>query len=290
MAIIQVRQRTAAEYNSTFKSRSARQVWLVEMDTRSGPGAAIAAVDPNDSSLAIPALGSLYSAGDLSLVCQSRTAKELPDSGGYAFDVDVEFSTEGDDPEEEEDPVERPAQIQWGFVSFTETAYEDAAGDPILNSAGDPFDPSIERTYNDPAVTITYNADDFDPSVAIAYQDAVNSDQFTVAGKTIEAGLAKMHSIQATRLYEAGSTFWQIDIVIYFRKDGWVRKVLDQGFQELTNGERPPRPIKDSEGNPLMMPAKLDGSGAALAEGADPVYLDFTLYETMPFSALNLPA
>jgi len=51
--------------------------------------------------------------------------------------------------------------------------------------------------------------------------------------------------------------------------------------------------LTDDEGNLLTAPAPLDGKGAKLAKGKDPVFLQFEIYkstnfEQLPFNIRNL--
>lgn len=183
------------------------------------------------------------------------------------------------------DPLERPTEYEWDDA--TEYVYPgfDLDGKPILNSAGDKFEPSIGIPVAMPVLRVTRNEKTFSPSVAYQYAWARNSDSFYGVG----AGRALMLPWRAQKVYENGGEYWRVVREIKFRLpplDTWAYlRVLDAGMRERVDGKL--RNITDADGNPATVPMLLNGSGGKLTSGA-PQWCAFRIYKSAKFGALKL--
>ena len=305
MAVVSVTQRRSRQFRRESGAMSAVRVYRVVCDANTD-GPEDAENDPQ-----IPAMTDRYSNDYPLLTVVGRTAEAVEDAS-FTFDVVVEYET---GPIQEPNPVDRPQHVSVGFVEFTETCYR-SEGEPtgvnedndevpitwlwkdsVRNTAGDRFDPSIEKTYFDMALRITRFEETFDLEFAQFYQDSVNDDEFTISYDwsdedqdytrvyIVPEGTALMHNISAEERRENGYHFWEVSYEIYFRKDGWTRDVIDEGLGELNNGDLPTRPIKDADGDPITVPILLNGHGAKHPGGSDPspVYLRFQLHKKRPW-------
>ena len=79
-----------------------------------------------------------------------------------------------------------------------------------------------------------------------------------------------------TNLADGVTAAWKVQVTLLAREDSFVRHILDQGYYEL-NSDGDLVAIKDKYGDLVSAPVRLDGSGAALDSGADPVYLPFLI-------------
>jgi hypothetical protein len=257
----------------------------------------------------VPALSAQLS-GEPDLIVDSKSTDTVGDSG-MVFEVTVVYKTIDPD-SSTEDPLTRSKTVEFSPTEFTEDTHKafeqplanDATGagvvlgtwswgNAVVNSAGQSFDPSVAKAYYDQTIVVTRNVAAFDWETAGDYQDTVNSDTFTIVYKGItyefEPGQARIAFYGATGKFENGESFFEERIEIQIRKDGWSRYILDQGLMELNNGDTPPKPIRDAEGNPVVAPVMLDGHGAALENGEPPIFLKFKLYkDELPFGSLNL--
>lgn len=242
------------------------------------------AMNASDGTTSIPALWSAYSTPN--------------ESDGGAWVTDIRPQQSSQDPRFWEvqvqydgfvNPLTAPPQVRWSGGRFTTIAELDINDEAILNSAGCFFDPPPEKDDSRPTVVITMNVASFVPSLAIDYQDAINSDALSIAGLAVTPGQAKVN-IEATEQWQLAWNYWAVTYTIEFQRDGWAKKILDQGRYQK-GGSTGVMPCKDSEGQDVTDPVPLNGSGGQLdnPSPANAVYLTFDLYKELPFSALGLP-
>lgn len=190
----------------------------------------------------------------------------------------------------------------------------DRFGNPITNSARDPFDQAPSRDYTDLIYEYRRYESSLNIAVAIAYQDVVNSDTVTLpgVGGSIAPGQGKLEIYaqeeDSTRDSEAVLVLYRIAI----RRDGWKTRILDQGYKIAVNVSGITSvQAYDAKGDPVSSPIRLNGRGAAidpqfvpkegnalsyvgpptgaeLEETADAAFLRYELYEPLPFAALSL--
>lgn len=191
-------------------------------------------------------------------------------------------------------PLAKPAQIVWGVERYTvaaQKAYKDVDSGiqnvAVASAAGEPFDPPVEIDAGRLTLTITRNEPTFSQVTATLFQDRVNSDQFFEIG----AGKVKCNGITGQSQEENGVQFWVVTYSFSIRLDGWYLVVLNQGFYEISGGNRVR--IVDSNGDPVSAPVPLNAAGAKLTvaqvQAGSFTYRTFQVYEEREFSVLNLP-
>ncbi len=226
----------------------------------------------------------------LSSTAIGRESQQVDSSG--------ETTTNPDSPSEggqrQENPLSRPPVYSVSFETVQEPLLEVYTGEdatlpgPLLNSAGDPFDPPpmVEKSY--PVLTIKKNMVSFTYATLEMYQDSVNS----VTWRGFGARKVKVHGISWESAFENGITFWAVTFVFKVRYKTWDLQILDAGLNELIPAEtdRPARkrPIVQSRGETPTSPLLLDGSGRLLAAGDDPVILRVRHYPELPFADLGV--
>lgn len=278
--------------------RTYTQVFLVGTDSPlDGSQIARTAIDPKGGPV-IPQPGTFYVAGnefDLGCFIKSVEAHEVGETG-MLWEVSVTADSEmPDPPRDQENPLDRPPEVSWSFAQFQRVAEKDMAGNAILNSAGQPFDPPIQVDDSRPVCDIERNEDTFDPNIVFAYKDAINSDALDIGGLTVLPGQAKMSNIGARRQFENSQYYWKVNYQIQVKADGWALSILDQGWYKTGNNGKP-TPCLDDQGNEVTSPVLLDGNGGQLTlppapagQPGGPFFKTFDVYPELPFAALALP-
>ena len=179
-------------------------------------------------------------------------------------------------------------------VRVEETAYYDAENKPILNSAGEIFDPPLIKTYYDTEILVSFSTAAASLADLLSYQGKVNSNAVTFGNihLTCPAGTLLVAEIMfrdswLTNVSDWGiqDGYYSIDIRFIYRTDGFVTKVLDQGWNTKNSNDELTT-ITDEYGERLQQQSKLDGNGGLLEENQEPVFLDFKLTESTDFSSL----
>lgn len=182
-----------------------------------------------------------------------------------------------------ENPLDEPPEVDGEGAQFEEIADQDRDGNPIVNSAGDPFDPPLTKDDSRPVVRVVRNEPTFSLALAYQYRDKVNGQAWLGA----EPRTVKAAPVKFRRLFHPTCGFYfQVAYEFAFNPKGWTRRPLDAGLRQKVDGAF--EPIKD-KGEPVSAPVPLDGAGQALAADAEPQYLEFEVYEEIDFSsAFNL--
>lgn len=195
-----------------------------------------------------------------------------------------------------QDPLNQPPIISIDYQDANEGVDRDTNGDPITNSADEPFDPPITIPISDMVITVEKNLAVFDYVFYAGYKNTINSDSWMgFAPKQVKCGL-----IRGKQVKSGGLTYWVVtfDFIVRYSMDernfgfNWQRRIKDQGYRIKNGTDTSGKPkyisLTDSNGNPLMQPAALDGSGNKLSAGAAAVYLTKDVYLEKPFAALGL--
>jgi len=207
--------------------------------------------------------------------------------GWRIWDVTATYSTER---VLSSTPTSDPTYITWDTEQFQKPATQDKDGKGVVNSAGDPFIPAAQMDDSRRIVTVQKNLANV-PTWILSYQDAVNSDTFTIDGRSIAIGEAKMQRVSVgPPEIRNGTTFRQVTFVIALRRDGWAYKLLDQGFNEKDPATATKRKPIYINGHLPSSPVLLDGTGKAQTDPktANAVYLTFNVYKEQAFSSLPL--
>lgn len=182
-------------------------------------------------------------------------------------------------------PLDRPAEVSSTFKSITSICDTDTSGNAIANSAGQVFDPPIEKEDARKILTVTRNFGSYNGG--LSYMNRTNSDAYLGAA----VGTLRITRFDEVRAFEEygveGSEieveFWVRTVEMEYRPEGWHKKPLDVG-------------TKDSSGNDLLIngipvttPVLLDGAGAVLNPQTDPpTYADYTVYLTANYASMGL--
>ena len=207
--------------------------------------------------------------------------------GWRIWDVTATYSTER---VLSSTPTSDPTYITWDTEQFQKPATQDKDGKGVVNSAGDPFIPAAQMDDSRRIVTVQKNLANV-PTWILSYQDAVNSDTFTIDGRSIAIGEAKMQRVSVgPPEIRNGTTFRQVTFVIALQRDGWAMKLLDQGYNEKDPTAPTGRKLIYLKGQIPSGPVLLDGTGKAQTDPktANAVFLTFNVYKQQAFSSLPL--
>ena len=196
------------------------------------------------------------------------------------------------------DPCQWPIRMSFGSEKYQKVILVDYNGNPILNSAGCPYEDPAQVDNSRSIITVKTNIPlvsyegangvvaAFDPTMPEAYRDKINNDtwngfpQYQVKMNSITTGDEQYDSNNQRYYYEV--TF-EIDI----NRDTWQINILDQGKQVL-DGSGEPTPLLTAEGQLIDEPVLLDGSGHELASGGTPVFQNYQGYVPVDFTPLGL--
>ncbi len=213
----------------------------------------------------------------------------------------AEYSSER---EYREDPTQEPARISWGTEQYQEVAVVDTDDNLILNSAGDFFDPPVMKDFSRRIAHVSKNVTTV-PIWFQDYEDAVNSDAFTVGGMTVPVGKAKCQRTTISEVQTKNDiTYYTVTMDIHLSKKGWARKILDAGFRRsypnpaASFNATLPTTLREfiktkNRGGEMEYPSTpvpLDGAGSQIDEPTpqNAVYLEFVVYDSLPFAVLPL--
>lgn len=190
-------------------------------------------------------------------------------------------------------PLNIPPSVRWSSESEELACTHDRNGNPIRNSAGDPFDPPLAIPVSTPVATVTRNLATFDPTWIDAFKDHVNS----TAWMGFPANTVLCKDIGADRQYDADfGYYWAVTYEFAFRpiwvdgsiiiQPGWSTQVLSAGLRQLVGGA-----VKQIliDGAPTSSPVALKSDGS-WDPAADPVYLTFDLLPEVDLAGLDLPS
>lgn len=323
MAIVSIHEKigsteSTVEYGTMGRVATYRRVFAVETDdaTTHGPYGVMEAV----SLYANVVAGSWYvNAGgteeDKSALFQRARAVPDPSSeDGCEWIVTLDY---GPVPNVPETPLQEAPLLSIDGREIEVPVTTDVAGNLIVNSAGDPFDPPITRSEDRIILTVSRNeasqayADQYFLDTGLVYPGWVfNFDTIKqIANKVNVAPFLGYgpHKVKGLRPRVVRNHHpmvgWYWSVTYYFEiKDedfvigegegaetvgsGWDRVVLDAGYRTKDGSELNMITI---DGQPIQEPALLDGEGQRLDAGEDPVYMAFALNEEMDFNMLGLP-
>lgn len=182
-------------------------------------------------------------------------------------------------------------------VEFAVTHDRDAK--PILNKAGDPFDPPLTIPVTVPVAVVSRVEKSFNPDWILLYKNRVNHAPWL--GWSSESVLIRDITGERTRDPDWG-VLWNVTYTFAFKpsvtvmtgdgekvvQPGWAERVLNAGLRQKVSGKL--EAILSANGAPVSSPVPLDADGKALGASDDPVYLTFNTRLKADFGDLNMPS
>jgi hypothetical protein len=285
--------------SSTNKSSIMNEVYLIESDVGVTPNEVLKAVG-------LPRIGD--KTVDKSFYVESVDVSPMENEEGV-WRASVKWTTPtisntgSVDPEK---PWEAPPDVDFGLAQsqvVCSSGYENETDTkpkiPILNSAGDLFDPPLMKVKTNLMITVSYSLQSsFNPDSVLGNIDTLNKENIVVAGFKIPALMGLLKSFSAKTAYTPEDVmYWTVSVGIEYNPEGWTADILDAGLSFLkTEGstkKKHPVMIEDEEGKKVRAsePIPLDGSGGILDVDSHPegVYLQFKIYRASSWSSFQLP-
>ena len=191
----------------------------------------------------------------------------------------------------EPSPLFAPPKIDWDDVETEEEVEEDWDGYPLRTRNGEQYK-GFRRPIADQTVTIRRNFALFNPYVQARYRQAVNSDSFL----GWPPGTARITKFSASNVIDRTLGYWEVTCTIQFRypyktipKHAWYKRVIHEGLWErVGTGASQRLRIAQVEGKDVTKAVLLDEFGYRLPEGALAYFLEFKIFDDLPFNALGL--
>lgn len=196
---------------------------------------------------------------------EGLSAQESAD--GYSWLVDVSYTKSAI-----ENPLDEPLKVS-GSQSAKQVPVEfDRDGDPILNTAGDPFQEILFAEDFDDTLQLTFNT----AAIPFAAAQAAKKTVSSAAVLGLPAGTVRYAGMSfQPQDHETLGTYYTITINLALADD-WKTRLLNQGFRELNDdGDLVAMKV---DGQPASQPLLLDNAGKRLASDGTPVTLEKDIY------------
>lgn len=227
-----------------------------------------------------------------------RKVSPSPLAGSTVWLVKVEYSSEVPDPSEEEThPLLRPVKSWQTFEEIKVPVYQDRNGNPIVNTAGVPYDPPIEIPSENIIYHFERNEATYFESRVVQFLNKLNSSSYV--GKNPRT--VRCRRFEGEPKTEKGFRFFTVNYEFEFNWFGYDPNPLSRGVLQIdeavfqSTGDIRHVRIKDVHGRDVTSPVPLDGDGYALTPDSvlnNPnllSYQTFEVQEEADFGQLNLP-
>lgn len=196
-------------------------------------------------------------------------------------------------------PLDRAWEVYWGEPQkykkskpYDESGENEETGEPgapYVNTVGDPLldPPPTEETR--PVLFLVRNESTYNDAYASQYKDAVNSDEFL----GFPPNTVKCRDIKGERFWDPDWGWW-FKVTYQFEFDydddgeGFTYLALNAGYRQLVNGTGSPVNVVDANGNTVTDAVPLKQNGA-YEPGAEPYFIPFQEFPSVPFENLNIP-
>ena len=190
-----------------------------------------------------------------------------------------------------QNPLLMPIDVSWGLRDHEIVLDTDVNGLPVINTAGDPYDPPI--VIDDPrlVMTIVRNEAAFNVAWVLAYRNAVNADSFAgfppLACKVLNISSKSQWHQDAGWYYQTTYEFEFLTAQIdYDSQTGYRKNVVSQGFRAISSVTGKPYHIT-LKGVPVNAPMLLDKNGYLQGVNAAPYFQVFQAYPELPFAVFQ---
>jgi hypothetical protein len=194
------------------------------------------------------------------------------------------------------DPTAQQIEIKMNGVNYEQIVDLDVYGNPVVNTAGDYFDPPVTRDQTRCVLEVTRNEVGFSPATIYTYANKVNLATWNgFAARTVKIAppsVVPMWSQFSSEVYSRVTYTFEYD------PDGWDKTVLNQGNRYLSyggggcgGGGAVRYNARDDKGDLVTSPVLLDSLGRKLTQPineSNVVVLTYQIYETLDFSVLGM--
>ena len=113
---------------------------------------------------------------------------------------------------------------------------------PVVNAAGDPIDATTKEVI--PQTSFSFYAEEYDIGNIAVYSNSVNNSPQKILGQNYAAGTLFLMPFQVTCLityeddgYTEKWKYYQVDMTVRYREEGWTREILNVGNRARFNGK-----------------------------------------------------
>jgi hypothetical protein len=158
-------------------------------------------------------------------------------------------------------PVNIPMRFRFDFENTSIPCIVDVDGKPIVNSAGDYYDPPVEMDHAKVTLTVSRNESGPNPAVILALENVLNVAVWNgFPAKTVRFLCPTMPEVEYSQA--TSSFYWPMQYKFDIDFNTWVKQVLNRGYRQLdSNGKLVPIYVN---GQPLSDPVFLDSEGKAI--------------------------
>ena len=205
------------------------------------------------------------------------------------------------DPKKDQNPENDTDGISWSSEQYqvlATTGFLNNAGAriPIVNTAGDPFDPAAVKDDSLWVATIVTKKR-LGINRVKTWVNRVNEDNFTIDGLIVEERQARIRSVSISgpefrNQFRFNTTTIVIEINLGPKFTDVATStdltIINVGFRQLVGGEREAMTDPDEDGNdiPIAAPVGLDINGLRLAVNVPLIERNYRVYELLDFSLL----
>lgn len=182
----------------------------------------------------------------------------------YRLTVNYSIPADGTEHAGTEDPLGQPPRYRWRRTTVTEEVDRDIYGNPIVNSARDPFNRPAQRDFTNRILEIRRYEPYYDLSKAELYERKVNLGTFTITGVvSVGEGLCRCNLVSPTDEYVADAEYVEIVYELEFDPEGFRSRHLDEGSRAHI-GDGTKAELYDKTGARISSPVLLAGNGTTL--------------------------
>ena len=205
------------------------------------------------------------------------------------------------DPKKDQNPENDTDGISWSSEQYqvlATTGFLNNAGAriPIVNTAGDPFDPAAVKDDSLWVATIVTKKR-LGINRVKTWVNRVNENNFTIDGLAVEERQARIRSVSISgpefrNQFRFNTTTIVIEINLGPKFTDVATStdltIMNVGFRQLVAGEREAMTDPDEDGNdiPIAAPVGLDINGLRLAVNVPLIERNYRVYELLDFSLL----
>jgi hypothetical protein len=162
----------------------------------------------------------------------------------FYFNAEYEIPTGGGGEPGGDDPLNQPVKVTYGNVKYQvpfDMAYKstDAQGsptEPVVNTAGQKFDPPAVKMKINSLISLQYNVRIFRQEWQEIYTDTINLSAVNILGSVIPVNCARINELTATNAFDSdGKEYWQVNVSIEKSKTPFTVNLLNQGFMALNS-------------------------------------------------------